>query len=385
MLLDDLSMALTHPQQFFRAIETARRPLLVLSENPSVDDYVTALAIRSLFLKLEKEIDIATSAGPAPESLGFLRETGPVHGDLPNLKKLTIKVQARDTKIDELSYNMQGDELHIHLLPKSGTWNESDIHIATDHYRYDTVVIIGCQDLEQMGALYRKYTDFFHSVTLLNLDHSAGNEGFGHVNFLDLRAVSNSEIFFHLLHEYNESLIDSELATHLLAGMIAKTRSFKSDDVTPHTLKTASHLFSKGARREEIVKHLYKTRSVSTLRLWGRALARLKASDGHRLVWTMLTREDFARAGAELNAVSNVVDELMLTSADAQIGVVFWESGDDIEAIIHAMRPHDALLLGAPYKASGTRNEVRIRLKGTKLGNAESQVIERIKREVKAN
>jgi nanoRNase/pAp phosphatase (c-di-AMP/oligoRNAs hydrolase) len=55
-------------------------------------------------------------------------------------------------------------------------------------------------------------------------------------------------VLFHLFENWNRHLIDESLATTLLAGMIAKTKSFRTPDVTPKTLSTASQSLAHAAK-----------------------------------------------------------------------------------------------------------------------------------------
>jgi nanoRNase/pAp phosphatase (c-di-AMP/oligoRNAs hydrolase) len=371
-------------QQFLEILERSREPLIVLTSTATVDDFSSAYGIAHLLETLEKPVTIVTSGGLAPDSLSFYKKSFPVRGDLPNIRKLTLHVNAKNTKVDELSYRLEGDELQIHLLPKSGVWHEGDVRVSTDQYRYDVIIAIGAQELEHFGALYESYSDFFLATPIINIDHQISNDHFGQMNLVNVNVVASSQICYDLFQKIDASLLSEEVATFFLTGMISKTRSFKSDTVSPHTLKVAGDLIALGARREDIVENLYKTRSVETLRLWGRALARLKSDDSHSLVWTLLTRDDFARAGASEGALENVVEELMMSSPHTKVAAVFYEGIDKtISVVLHADRPHDALFLGAPFRASGTREEARLHLKKLDIVGAEKKVITHLRTQMK--
>jgi bifunctional oligoribonuclease and PAP phosphatase NrnA len=377
-------MALEIHEQFITTLERSRRPLIVLAHHANIDDFASAFGVAALLTKLNKPIDIATTGGHIPKSLDFLNCPFPVRGDLPNIRKLTLHVNAKDAKIDELSYDVVDDELLIHLLPKSGAWSDADVKISTDQYRYDLIISIGAPDFESFGRLYELYADFFFNTPIINIDHSSGNEHFGQMNLVDINAVACSEVCHDLFTKIDTSLIDEEAATYFLTGMISKSKSFKSENVTPKTLKVAGDLIAHGARRDEIVNKLYKTRTVETLRLWGRALARLKSTAENQLVWTLLTRQDFTNAGAGEKSLENVIEELIISSPDAKIAAVFFENKEKgISVILHAERPFDALFLGAPFRASGTREEAHLELSEKDIVAAERKVITHIKSNLK--
>jgi len=162
--------------------------------------------------------------------------------------------------------------------------------------------------------------------------------------------------------------------------MIAKTKSFKSNNVTPATLQTASKLIARGARRDQIVEKLYRTRSVETLRLWGRALARLKADEEAKMVWTLLSQQDFMQAGAHEEDLPDVVDELIASSPHARVVVlIYQEANHNIRVIVKTQRPLDAISLTQGYNAAGTREEVRLSVKNKTIVQVEESIIQALK------
>ncbi len=201
-----------------------------------------------------------------------------------------------------------------------------------------------------------------------------------------MSAVACSEVCFNLFNEIDETLVDENVATYFLTGMIFKTKSFRSDNVTPKTLQTAGELIARGARRDEIVRNLYKTKTVETLRLWGRALARLKSDPQYKIVWTLLTRHDFAIAGADESSLENIIDELIMSAPEASIAALFFERKDkSISVMLNAKRPYDALHLGAPFNAAGGRESALLHLRNQDIIKAEQKVISHLKEKIRAN
>lgn len=378
-------MSLSVHEQFLAHVERAERPVIILRHQATVDDFAAGFVMAQLLSKLQKPFDIVTSGGLVPKSLDFLKTPHNVRGDMPNIRKLTIKVDTSVAQIDELSYDKQDGKLHIHMLPKTGAWEEKHVDIATDHYRYDLIIGIGASDYEGYGTMFKRYGDFFFETPLINIDHSPENEHFGSINIVDMNAVSSTEVCHDMLKRLDPSFIDEEIATIILTGMIHKTRSFKSANVSPKTLKTASNLIAQGARRDEIVQQLYKTRTVETLRLWGRALARLKSDKKHDLVWTMLTRQDFVHAGTDEGALETIIEELITSTPEAQVAAIFYEDEDkQVRVILHAERPHDAIYLGAPFNAMGTRELATLSVKENDIVKAEKKVITHLRTKLSA-
>ena len=161
--------------------------------------------------------------------------------------------------------------------------------------------------------------DFFYHTPIINIDHNPANDYFGQINLVDITATSISEIIFELIKEMGGEILNEQIATNLLAGIISKTKSFRTTSVTPKSLAIASHLVASGARREEIIKNLFQTKNIATLKLWGRVLARLKEGESHRLVWSLVSRHDFGSSGAGEEDLIGVIDELIINTPLAEI------------------------------------------------------------------
>jgi nanoRNase/pAp phosphatase (c-di-AMP/oligoRNAs hydrolase) len=374
-------MSLAPHEQFLHAVKRSERPLLVLKELANTDDFATAFGLVAVLKKLGKVAEIVCAGGRSPESLKFLKTAQLVKGDLTNLRALTLSVDVSKAKVEALSYNVVGDELRIHVTPKNGFWTADDVRVATSAYRYDLLIVLGAADLKSLGSIFTQYADFLYNTPIINIDHAANNEHFGQTNLVDAGATSVAEVAHDLVKHVDEKLFDTDIATAFLTGMVAKTKSFRTPNVAPKTLAAASSLMSLGARRDEVVEHLFRTRSVETLRLWGRALARLKSEPKAGLVWTLLTRQDFASAGANEEALGDIVSELVTTAPEARVVAIFYEHvGGYVAVHLFADRPHDALQLGAPFKASGTRERARLVPTERDIVEAERAVIGHLRR-----
>ena len=369
-------MALKESQQVFETIKRSNRPLICVPSGGGSDAYATAIGLSKVLKKLEKKPVIVAADGAVPKNLQFLEGHHEVKPSLENLRQFVIELDASKTPVDELSYEMKGEKLFVYLSPKKGFWDENDVRTTSSGYRFDLIICIGSPDYESCAHLYSENPDFFFRTPIINIDHSPENEHYGQMNVVDLTASAVGEVCYDLFETIEPGLIDEEVATAFLTGMIAKTKSFRTNNVTPKTLQTASKLIAKGARREHVVEQLYRTRSVHTLRLWGRALARLKADENAKIVWSLLSQQDFMHAGAEEADLPDVIDELIASSPEAKIVVLFYEMSDrNVCAIVRAERPLDAIALTAAFNAAGTREEVRLCFTKQNIVQAEKVLI----------
>jgi phosphoesterase RecJ-like protein len=229
----------------------------------------------------------------------------------------------------------------------------------------------------------------FYRTPVVAIDYHVSNERYGQINAVDVTATSSSEIVYQLLRQIDENAISKEIATALLTGMIATTKSFKTANVTPQALNVASNLIKLGGERELIIQNLYRTRSLATLKLWGQALTHLKSDTAHGIVSTVITREDFIHSGAEAQDVKGVVDDLISNLPEAKVIVLLYELPHEKElnkvyGLVSSERQHDALLLTRELHGTGDKKQATFCLEGKNLHEHETAIIETIKQALAA-
>jgi phosphoesterase RecJ-like protein len=369
------------PKQIFEAIRRSSAPLLVLPRGAGADGYASAIGFSKLIKDLDKPVEIVAADGTAPVNLAFLPDLEQIKPAVKNLRGLTVELDTSRTPLQDFRHEEKDGRFFVSFTPRQGLWNEKDVRVSHGAYRHDLIICLGAPDLEACAHLYHEHKDFFFRTPIINIDHSPGNEYFGQINHVDLTAAAIGEVCFEIITAVNPTLLNEEMATAFLTGIIAKTRSFRTPRLSPKNLETASKLIALGGRREEIVRHLFQTRSVQTLRLWGRALARLKSDSQNKIVWTLLSQQDFLHAGAREEDLPDVIDELITNSPEAKIILLLYENGArHVCGIIRVETPHDARRLIEPLAASGTKEEVRLCLENKTIVEAEKEIVEIIKK-----
>ena len=373
-------------RQFSEAVHRSKSILVTFRKEWSKDAVAAALALARVLSAKGKRVEVVAEGFQVPKSLGFLPGIADVKPEFSQLQRFVISLDVSHTKIDELSYDMQGEKLRVMVAPKAGMFEAKDVTTSASEFKYDLIITLDTPDYVSLGALYTAHTDLFFAKPTLNIDHEAANEHYGNINLVDLAATSACEVVYNLLTEIGENFLDENVATLLLAGMIAKTKSFKTPNVTPKTLKIASELVAAGARRDEIVQNLFRTRSLQTLKLWGRALARLKYDAETKCAWSLLVRQDFIHAGAKEEYLADVVDELIANAPEAEIIALLYEQESPTQpgqvsgvcALVSSERHADALRLVESLRPEGHRRMARLCFPNTSIMEAERTVMQAI-------
>src|SRR3989338_1076181 len=358
---------LNQEQQIFEQIKKASNILITFKKTWSGDAVASALALFLFLRKLGKSVEAAAEKFEPNRLYSFLPGYAEIKHELNNLRKFIISLDITNTKVSQIKYQQEENKLNFIISPQDGFFSADDISCGASGFKYNLLITVGTPDLESLGKIYDNDTEFFYQTPIINLDHNSGNEEYGQINFIELTAVSTSEIIFSLLESYSRDFIDEDVATCLLAGMIAETKSFKTNNVTPRSLLTASQLMSLGSRREEIVNHLSRSKSLNVLKLWGRVLTRLTGSLENKLIWSTLSVSDFLKTNSTEKDLTDVIDELIVSIPQAKVIAIIYESETPAEItgqtpvsttnlLLYAIRNINALGLIKELNPSGAKN-----------------------------
>lgn len=382
---------LNQEQQIFEQIKKAKNILITFNKTWEGDAIASALALFLVCKKQKKNVEIAAEKFNDNPAFNFLPTYNNIKSSLDIYQNFVISLNTNRAKVGQIKYNTKKDSLDFIISPKEGFFTHDDISSNSENFKYDLIIVLDAPDIESIGSIYDNNTDFFYKTPIINIDHHSNNEQFGQINHVELTAVSTTEILFNLISEYSGDLIDEDIATCLLTGIISKTRSFKTQNITPQSLAIASQLIAMGANREKIVNRLYRSRSLNLLKLWGRVLARLTGSPEKALVWSILTSVDFDKTKTNENDLTEVIDELIINIPQSSIIVLIYEpsfAGDKsktkdniTKALIYSIKNINSLNLVKKFNPTGARNFVKIQL-DKPLSEAEPEIINTIKEEL---
>lgn len=325
-------MSLTLYQQAKQLIEKSEKILLVAHAKMDGDTLSATIAMHLLLKKLNK-ITVVACADPVPEEFSFLPETEVMQKEVSSAKDFVISVDCSRVQAQKLRWKIDGNILKIFITPTDGQFQERDVSFL-EHEDFDLIISLDAADRKQIGRIFEENTELFTRLPLIVFDHHASNPGFGTVNIIDSKAASTTEVLFHflptLLGEQWASLVDPDIATLLLTGIITDTGSFQNPNTTPKSLEVAADLVELGARQQEIIRNIFKTKNIQTLKLWGRVLSKIKTDPVHRLLWSTVTTDDLLDTGASVEDTGGIIDELLATAPGMEMVILLKERPDGI-------------------------------------------------------
>jgi len=380
---------LSKEEQFFKEINKAKNILISFSVDFNGDAISSSLALYWLLKKMGKQVNIVTDPSLSDRSeqvsankiFNFLPGFSDIKSTLDNVRKFIVSLDISNAKVDQIKYTLEKNKLNFIVSPKEGFFTDNDISTHTSGFKYDLIITVDVMDLESLGKTYDNNVEFFYKTPIINIDHHASNEDFGQINIIDLNAVSSSEIIFNIFKSQSVDLIDEDIATCLLSGIIYKSKSFKTPNLTPKTLLSTSQLINLGARREEIINNLYRSRSLESLKLWGKVLNNLKSLSKEELIYSTVTSKDFDETGANSKHLLSVVEELIASIPKAKIILIFYPQKDNenmTNFLIFSIRNINSLEIIQEYQAQGSQKIAQGSI-NEKLEIATNRVLETVK------
>ena len=377
-------MALTTQQQIKEQIAKAKHILVAFRVDWHGDAVGSAMAIYHLLKNMGKDVTIASAGFDAKkeEMYKFLPDINTVKSELTSLKKFVVEFSLDGIEIEELSYDVADGKLQVFVTPKKGSLSEKQMTTKASEYRFDLIIVVCVPDLARLGSLFESNSDFFYKTPIINIDHSAHNEQFGQINLVDLPSTSAAEVVFNLIETLGTQYMNETIATCLLTGVIANTRSFSTPNVKPQTLDFASRLIAHGAKREEIIRHLYWKKSLATLKLWGNVLTNIQMENDLKLVWAAITKQQFIQTGSSPDDLEDVIHDLLSTSPEAQMILLAIEGVAGTDILLHSNQPLNALDVTKRFLPTGSRRTARFTLPEKDLRTAIDMVVEEIRSKI---
>lgn len=342
-------------EQIFNQIDKSNSILLVFSSDWEADSVAASLALYLFLKKNNKNVTVAGSNyGDKKRNYNFLPGHADIKNNLDHLRRFIVSLDISKTKVSQIKYVVDKNQLNFIVSPENGWFESKDLSSRAGDFRHDLVICVGANDLESLGEIYDKNIEFFYKTPMINLSCQAATEEFGQINLIDINSSAVCELVFNLLKNKNDNQIDENIATNLLAGIILKTKNFKSGKLTPETLIATSQLIKLGGRREEIVKQLYKDRRISDLKIWGKILQNLKVEKGG-LAWSILYESDLGESALNLDSLKDLIDELMSGLINTDIVLIILQKKDYKELVAISLKNVDALNFLKKYNATGNK------------------------------
>lgn len=300
-------------QAIWQAIDTAQNILLFSHQGPDGDTLGSNLALTKYLKSLDKNVT-SFCLDPVPDNLKFL----------PNQEQVT-----------------------------------SDHLVFTQ--KYDLIIGLDSGSLDYAGVEHL-LTALEYNFCFINIDHHASNTRYGNINLVITDASSTAEVVYRLFKDWQVNL-DTDIANCLACGLITDTGGFKNAATTYLSLAAAADLYRQGAKLQTIINQTINNNEFKHLKLWGRALSRLRSVEKHGLIYTFLTKADFIECDITNNKIEGLSNFLHILN-EGKIVLILKEDGDHVRGSLRTNANIDLASLAVLFGGGGHKKASGFSLPG---------------------
>jgi hypothetical protein len=251
--------------QLAEKLKSANNILVTVSRDPSVDQLAACIGLTLILNKLNKHA-AAIFSGQIPSTIDFLEPEETLEKNTDSLRDFIISLDK--SKADKLRYKVEDNVVRIFITPYKTSIGQSDLEFSEGDFNVDIIVAIGVNKQEDLDTAITAHGRILHDATVSSINNTAEG-GLGSIAWHDPHASSLSELVTELGQQMakeskdkDKDLIDGQIATALLTGIVAETDRFSNDKTSSQTMSVSAVLLSAGANQQLVATKLQEPRPV---------------------------------------------------------------------------------------------------------------------------
>jgi hypothetical protein len=242
-------------QQIVDKIKSNSNILVTVSTNPSVDELSAALGLTVLLNKMNKHAT-AVFSGAIPPAITFLDPQKTFENTVDSLRDFIIALDKE--KADHLRYKVDGDVVKIFITPYRTTISSDDLDFSQGDYNVELVLALGVKNRDYLDGALAAHGRILHDATVVTMSAGSEQSDLGSIDWHEENASSLSEMLVGLCDAFksDKPLLDEQIATSFLTGIVAATDRFSNDHTSSRVMTMAAQLMSAGANQQLIASQL---------------------------------------------------------------------------------------------------------------------------------
>lgn len=239
-------------QSIIDRLKQANNILVTVSANPSVDQLAACVGLSLMLNGLEKHAT-AVFSGTVPSTIEFLQPEKTIEKNTNSLRDFIIALDK--SKADKLRYKVEDKVVKIFITPYRTSISDKDLQFSEGDFNVDVVVCLGVHDQRDLDQAITSHGRILHDATVIGITTNVGNN-IGTLNWLDQKASSLCEMVATLVDNFDKKVLDTQVATALLTGIVAETDRFSNTKTSPDTMKVSAQLMAAGANQQLVATKL---------------------------------------------------------------------------------------------------------------------------------
>lgn len=247
-------MDATAKQQVVERLKQAQNVLVTVSNNPSVDQLAACIGLTLLLNKLGKHCT-AVFSGQVPSTIEFLQPEKTLERNTDSLRDFIISLDKE--KADKLRYKVEDQVVKIFITPYRTSLSDKDLVFSQGDFNVEAVIALGVKDKSQLDAAITAHGRILHDATVISVNSEEGvAPDIGQINWQEPTASSLSEMLVSISESFGANLIDNQMATAFLTGIVSETKRFSNARTSPKVMTMSAQLMAAGANQQLIVSKL---------------------------------------------------------------------------------------------------------------------------------
>lgn len=243
-------------------LKNATNVLISVSTNPTVDDLSATIGFSLLLGKLGKHAT-AVFSGAVPPAIQFLQPEKRLDSDVGGLRDFIIALDK--DKADKLRYKVEDNVVKIFITPYRTRITQNDLTFSEGDINVDVVVALGVSNREELDNALKSHGRILHDAAVVTINAGSKSSNLGTINWQDPSASSLCEMLVSISESFGSGLLDEQIATAFLTGIVASTERFSNNRTTPKVMTMAAQLMAAGANQQLIASNLAPAPSSSLM------------------------------------------------------------------------------------------------------------------------
>lgn len=238
-------------EQFASALLAAKRILITLPLNPTVDDFASGLALALSLEEMDKKPAIYSNEAVRLEQaqlFGVERVTNSL-----GPRNFVITVEGAIDTVERVDYFLDKGNLNI-VLPPINPENEvkpERVHFDYSNTRFDLIIALRQSKEELLSKLVTQEQNLYSNTPTVVISNQIGRFRQEDINLINQAALSLSEMIVEILDGLKMG-INGDIAYNLFQGILRSTRNFNVATTSATSLEAAAWCLRNGAAKTSL-------------------------------------------------------------------------------------------------------------------------------------
>jgi phosphoesterase RecJ-like protein len=232
----------------------------------------------------------------------------------------------------------------------------------------DALVVLECGNLSRPGI------EGLERYRIVNVDHHAGNQLYGAVNWFDPEAAACVELVVEVIDRLGVPLT-RDIATHAYLGILTDTGSFHHANITARTFEICRRAAEAGVDAARIAQQVFNSANVGRLKLLGLLLDHMVLEAGGRLALLYFDDALLAALGATYDDTEGLINVPLSARTIEAVALFKGQSGSsDLRVSLRSKGEVDVRAVAQRFGGGGHLNAAACNVPGPR-GAAETAVV----------